>query len=202
MTENKLYEISEKAYKRWPLLGTLIIHRFGNLDTGDQIVLAASASLHRKAAFESTAFMMDYLKTSAPFWKSENLKNKKIWVDSKLDDELAAKNGVNKLSSYKFTVGPNISLHKFPGLNSNSAILPTGVTSAAVPVKKHSVTFFNSSSSMSLSITSKSLAFNKSIIVVLVIPFRKVFGKGVWIFPSDILKKILAPVASAIRPHD
>ena len=82
---------SEKAYKRWPLLGTLIIHRFGNLDTGDQIVLAASASLHRKAAFESTAFMMDYLKTSAPFWKSENLKNKKIWVDSKLDDELAAK---------------------------------------------------------------------------------------------------------------
>jgi len=63
----------------------------GNLDTGDQIVLAASASLHRKAAFESTAFMMDYLKTSPPFWKFENLKNKKIWVDSKLDDELAAK---------------------------------------------------------------------------------------------------------------
>ena len=91
MTENKLYEISKKACRRWPLLGTLIIHRFGNLDTGDQIVLAASASLHRKAAFESTAFMMDYLKTSAPFWKSENLKNKKIWVDTKLDDELAAK---------------------------------------------------------------------------------------------------------------
>ena len=69
-------------------------NRFGNLNTGDQIVLAASASLHRKAAFESTEFIMDYLKTSAPFWKSENLNNKNIWVDSKPADLLAAKKWV------------------------------------------------------------------------------------------------------------
>ena len=61
MTEKKLMEISEQATKKWPLLGSLIIHRYGKLNTSDQIVLAAAASLHRKAAFEATEFMMDYL---------------------------------------------------------------------------------------------------------------------------------------------
>ena len=87
MTEKMLLEISKKASKKWPLLGTLIIHRYGKLNIGDQIVLAASASLHRNAAFESTQFIMDYLKTQAPFWKSEKINNQNKWVLSRKEDE-------------------------------------------------------------------------------------------------------------------
>ena len=82
-------EISQQASKKWPLLGSLVIHRFGKLDTSDQIVLVAAASLHRRAAFEATEFMMDYLKTYAPFWKSEIINNRKVWVKAKLEDEIA-----------------------------------------------------------------------------------------------------------------
>ena len=89
MTEKKLMEISQKASNKWPLLGTIVIHRYGKLSISDQIVLAAAASLHRKAAFEATEFMMDYLKTSAPFWKSEIVNNSKVWVKAKLEDEIA-----------------------------------------------------------------------------------------------------------------
>ena len=89
MTEKKLMEISQKASNKWPLLGTIVIHRYGKLSISDQIVLAAAASLHRKAAFEATEFMMDYLKTSAPFWKSEIVNNSKVWVKAKLADEIA-----------------------------------------------------------------------------------------------------------------
>ena len=89
MTEKKLVEISQQASKKWPLLGSLVIHRYGKLDTSDQIVLTAAASLHRRAAFEATEFMMDYLKTSAPFWKSEIINDRKTWVKAKLEDEIA-----------------------------------------------------------------------------------------------------------------
>ena len=89
MTEKMLTNISRNASQKWPLLGTLIIHRYGTLNVNDQIVLAAAASLHRKAAFEATEYMMDYLKTSAPFWKSERVNKDNIWVEAKLDDELA-----------------------------------------------------------------------------------------------------------------
>ena len=91
MTEKKLMEISEQATNKWPLLGTIIIHRYGKLNTSDQIVLAAAASLHRKAALEATEFMMDYLKTSAPFWKSEIINDSNVWVKAKLEDEIAKK---------------------------------------------------------------------------------------------------------------
>ena len=91
MTEKKLMDISQKASKKWPLLGSLVIHRYGKLNTSDQIVLAAAASLHRKAAFEATEFMMDYLKTSAPFWKSEIVNDSEVWVEAKLEDEIAKK---------------------------------------------------------------------------------------------------------------
>jgi len=91
MTEKMLLEISTKASQKWPLLGTLIIHRYGKLNIGDQIVLAASASLHRNAAFESTQFIMDYLKTQAPFWKSEEINNQNKWVLSRKEDEHALK---------------------------------------------------------------------------------------------------------------
>ena len=91
MTEKMLLEISIKASQKWPLLGTLIIHRYGKLNIGDQIVLAASASLHRNAAFEATQFIMDYLKTKAPFWKSEEINNQNKWVLSRREDEQALK---------------------------------------------------------------------------------------------------------------
>ena len=91
MTEKMLLEISTKASQKWPLLGTLIIHRYGKLNIGDQIVLAASASLHRNAAFEATQFIMDYLKTKAPFWKSEEINNQNKWVLSRKEDEQALK---------------------------------------------------------------------------------------------------------------
>ena len=91
MTEKKLMEISIQASKKWPLLGSLVIHRYGKLNPSDQIVLAAAASFHRKAAFEATEFMMDYLKTSAPFWKSEIINHSKVWVEAKLEDEIAKK---------------------------------------------------------------------------------------------------------------
>ena len=89
MTEKMLLEISTKASQKWPLLGTLIIHRYGKLTIGDQIVLAASASLHRNAAFEANQFIMDYLKTQAPFWKSEEINNQNKWVLSRREDEQA-----------------------------------------------------------------------------------------------------------------
>ena len=91
MTEKKLMDISQKASKKWPLLGSLVIHRYGKLNTSDHIVLAVAASLHRKAAFEATEFMMDYLKTSAPFWKSEIVNDSEVWVEAKLEDEIAKK---------------------------------------------------------------------------------------------------------------
>ena len=91
MTEKMLLEISTKASQKWPLLGTLIIHRYGKLNIGDQIVLAASASLHRNAAFEATQFIMDYLKTKAPFWKSEEINNQNKWVLSRREDEQVLK---------------------------------------------------------------------------------------------------------------
>ena len=86
MTEKMLLEISAKASKKWPLLGTLVIHRYGKLNIGDQIVLAASASLHRNAAFESTQFIMDYLKTKATFWKKVTCGEDSFWIKPKESD--------------------------------------------------------------------------------------------------------------------
>ena len=71
MTERALQEIVEQAEARWPLNGVRIIHRYGPLEPGDRIVLVIAASRHREAAFEAAAFLMDFLKTRAPFWKKE-----------------------------------------------------------------------------------------------------------------------------------
>lgn len=71
MTEAALQEIAEAAAARWPLSAATLIHRYGPLAVGDRIVLAAAASAHREAAFEACAFLMDFLKTKAPFWKRE-----------------------------------------------------------------------------------------------------------------------------------
>ena len=89
MTEKCLKDIQEKAEGRWPLLATTIIHRVGELQSHDQIVLVASASAHRHAAFESAEFIMDYLKSEAPFWKKQKSVNESRWVESRDTDNAA-----------------------------------------------------------------------------------------------------------------
>lgn len=89
MTEKELNKIEVEAHKRWPLEASLIIHRYGRLEPGEQIVLVITASAHRKAAFESCEFLIDYLKTRAPFWKNEDDGSVKKWVDARETDELA-----------------------------------------------------------------------------------------------------------------
>ena len=90
MTEKELAKIEKDARARWPLSECLIIHRYGALQPGDQIVMVATASPHRQAAFESCNFLMDFLKTRAPFWKRENTGNGEQWVDARETDDVAA----------------------------------------------------------------------------------------------------------------
>lgn len=89
MTETALQRIVEQACQRWPLLGVRLIHRVGSLAAQAQIVLVATTSLHRQAAFEACAFMMDYLKTEAPFWKKEIGDFGERWVEAHAADEYA-----------------------------------------------------------------------------------------------------------------
>ena len=91
MTEKMLREIEAEANDRWPLEASLIVHRYGRLEPGDQIVLVATASPHRQAAFDSCAFLIDWLKTKAPFWKLEDTQNEGArWVEAKAADDRAA----------------------------------------------------------------------------------------------------------------
>ena len=90
MTEAALSEIEAEAASRWPLAASLVIHRFGRLVPGDRIVLVATASAHRRAAFEAAEFLMDYLKTRAPFWKKEEGPEGGAWVDARESDDAAA----------------------------------------------------------------------------------------------------------------
>ena len=90
MTEKMLGHIENEAQQRWPLAATLIIHRIGRLEPGDRIVLVACASAHRQAAFEACGFLMDWLKTKAPFWKQEQTAAGSQWVESSTTDEAAA----------------------------------------------------------------------------------------------------------------
>lgn len=91
MTEKLLAEIETEAKSRWPLEATLIVHRVGRLGPGDRIVLVAAASPHREAAFEACHFLIDWLKTKAPFWKSEEVPGGgDRWVEARDSDEEAA----------------------------------------------------------------------------------------------------------------
>ncbi len=90
MTENSIRLIVDEAMQRWQLLGARVIHRIGRLSPSDQIVFVATSSLHRGDAFASCEFIMDYLKTRAPFWKKELSPQGERWVDSRSDDVLAA----------------------------------------------------------------------------------------------------------------
>jgi molybdopterin synthase catalytic subunit len=91
MTEKKLAEIEAEALRRWPLEASLIIHRYGRLEPGERIVLVATASPHRAAALESCAFLIDWLKTKAPFWKLEETREGARWVEAKSGDDEAAR---------------------------------------------------------------------------------------------------------------
>lgn len=90
MTQKALEQIATQAIERWSLADALVIHRFGRLSPGDQIMMVATASRHRKDAFEAAEFLMDYLKSRAPFWKKEILDDGSAdWVAAKDGDEKA-----------------------------------------------------------------------------------------------------------------
>ena len=90
MTEKALEEICAQAHARWNLVDTLVIHRVGALVPGDRIVLVGVASAHRGEAFEACEFIMDYLKTRAPFWKKEDTAEGGRWVEARASDDKAA----------------------------------------------------------------------------------------------------------------
>ncbi len=90
MTEKALEDIEAEAHKRWPLEATLIVHRTGRMEAGERIVLVAVGSPHREAAFEACAFLVDWLKTKAPFWKLEETPAGEHWVGSHEGDDQAA----------------------------------------------------------------------------------------------------------------
>ena len=97
MTEAELERVEAEALLRWPLQASLIIHRYGELQPGDNIVLVVTASPHRHAAFQSAEFLMDYLKSRAPFWKKEaGLDGKGEWVDARESDDAATARWITK----------------------------------------------------------------------------------------------------------
>jgi molybdopterin synthase catalytic subunit len=90
MAENEIASHVAEARKRWPLLAARVVHRVGRIEPGEVIVFVATASAHREAAFAAAEFIMDYLKTSAPFWKKTEGGGEERWVDANDKDERAA----------------------------------------------------------------------------------------------------------------
>jgi molybdopterin synthase catalytic subunit len=90
MAEAEIVRHVQEAERRWPLIGVTVIHRYGRLTPGEEIVLVATASSHREAAFTAAEFLMDYLKTRAPFWKQVEYAGGKQWVDAKSSDDALA----------------------------------------------------------------------------------------------------------------
>lgn len=87
MTESATRAIADEAYARWTLGDVLVIHRYGQLAPGEQIMMVATSAPHRKHAFEAAEFLMDFLKSRAPFWKKEVTMQSSNWVEAKDDDE-------------------------------------------------------------------------------------------------------------------
>jgi molybdopterin synthase catalytic subunit len=96
MTQKALEAIESEAKTRWEIIDSLIIHRVGTLKPQDQIVLVAVTSAHRNEAFKACEFIMDYLKTSAPFWKKEATNQTERWVEAKITDDLAKQRWQNR----------------------------------------------------------------------------------------------------------
>jgi len=90
MTENAIRKIVDEAASRWQVMDCTVIHRYGDLEPNDQIVMVAVASAHRGDAFQACEFIMDYLKTQAPFWKKEHRGGGATWVEAKAADDEAA----------------------------------------------------------------------------------------------------------------
>src|SRR5215475_4573631 len=90
MAEAEIARHVEEAKSRWPLLGVTVIHRYGRIAPGENIVLVLTASSHREAAFAAAEFLMDYLKTKAPFWKQVERASGKTWIEAKEADDMAA----------------------------------------------------------------------------------------------------------------
>jgi molybdopterin synthase catalytic subunit len=90
MAEAEIARHVDEAQSRWPLLGVTVIHRFGRIAPGEDIVMVATASSHRQAAFAAAEFLMDYLKTRAPFWKQVEKAGSTSWVEAKSTDDSAA----------------------------------------------------------------------------------------------------------------
>jgi molybdopterin synthase catalytic subunit len=90
MTEKQLRDIDQEANRRWPLAASLVIHRYGRLAPGERIVLVVAASPHRDAAFDACRFLIDWLKTKAPFWKLEETTRGAGWVEAQAGDDAAA----------------------------------------------------------------------------------------------------------------
>jgi molybdopterin synthase catalytic subunit len=90
MAEAEIARHVEEAQQRWPLLGVTVVHRYGRITPGENIVLVVTASSHREAAFAAAEFLMDYLKTRAPFWKQVEAAGQKSWVVPKDADDAAA----------------------------------------------------------------------------------------------------------------
>jgi|SRR6185312_6656393 molybdopterin synthase catalytic subunit len=90
MAEAEIRRHVEEAQSRWPLNGVTVIHRVGRIEPGKNIVLVLTASVHRQAAFHAAEFLMDYLKTSAPFWKQEESASGTNWVEAQAHDDAAA----------------------------------------------------------------------------------------------------------------
>jgi molybdopterin synthase catalytic subunit len=89
MAEAEIARVAREAGARWPLQGATVIHRYGRIVPGENIVLVVTASTHRRAAFEAAEFLMDYLKTRAPFWKREHLVDGTSggWVEAAAQDD-------------------------------------------------------------------------------------------------------------------
>jgi molybdopterin synthase catalytic subunit len=90
MAEAEIQRHTDEALARWPLQGLTVIHRFGRIEPGENIVLVVTASAHRQAAFEAAEFLMDYLKSSAPFWKREESARGTSWIEARDHDDAAA----------------------------------------------------------------------------------------------------------------
>jgi molybdopterin synthase catalytic subunit len=91
MTERAIARIAEEAQRRWSLLGCTVIHRYGRLPAGENIVLVLAAAAHRQPALDATAFLIDWLKTKAPFWKKEvSAGGDESWVEARAEDDAAA----------------------------------------------------------------------------------------------------------------
>ena len=90
MAEQQLSSIVTEATSRWPVDDVLVVHRYGDLKPGDPIVLVAAASAHRDPAFDACRFLMDWLKTQAPFWKKEVSADGANWVEAKASDDVSA----------------------------------------------------------------------------------------------------------------